>query len=368
MPDVLLILDGLVVNFALLITFSFVTSLLAPVRADTPRHAARNAAWLLLHAVSPLVLLGHAVVFKPGLLFDLRNVPIALATIWGGPLAGVLVSVPVAAYRAFLGGPGALPTLLGLALIIAASTFVRPRLTLRRFELRAGGRAAGFVFGVGCLPIFLAFHLAGQSVLAAAAIYAAIASLGTVGLLCGLAVLSARLSLVDRNRTLSHLAHVDALTGARNRRAFEADFADVRRPACLLLLDLDHFKGVNDSHGHDVGDRVLAETARVVTDVVRPRDRVYRLGGEEFVVILEECGVDVAPRVADRVRDAVARDVARRCGLARCVTVSGGLTALRDTAQETLHVADALLYRAKAAGRNRVLHEQAAPALPTIVG
>jgi diguanylate cyclase len=177
-------------------------------------------------------------------------------------------------------------------------------------------------------------------------------------------------SLVDG---LCALSSRDPLTGLVNRRQFEMTLereidrvARSGEPALVLLADIDHFKQVNDTHGHGAGDRVIQEVARALQQSVRPMDTVARVGGEEFAIVLPNCAAAFAPTVAERVRRCIERS-AVEIGLDRklCVTISlGGAFApqwVRSSARLWMERADQQLYRAKAEGRNRACLE-AAPA------
>jgi diguanylate cyclase (GGDEF)-like protein len=169
-------------------------------------------------------------------------------------------------------------------------------------------------------------------------------------------------ALVDALCTLSSR---DALTGLANRRHFEAALAaEIDRvarageAALLLLLDIDHFKKVNDTYGHPAGDAVLRAVAGSLADCVRPMDTVARFGGEEFAVILPNCEPAFGHTVAERIRAGIhARSVPVAPGVALQVTVSiGGAFApkwVRTSGALWIERADQQLYRAKAAGRNR---------------
>ncbi|MGA0611975.1 diguanylate cyclase [Caldimonas sp. KR1-144] len=164
----------------------------------------------------------------------------------------------------------------------------------------------------------------------------------------------------------------DALTGLANRRQFElalereADrVARAGEPALLLLLDLDHFKSINDTHGHAAGDLVLQAVAQALLDCVRPMDTVARYGGEEFAVILPNCPPAFGATVAERVRRRIeSRPVPISNSLALKVTASvGGAFAppwVRSSASLWIERADRQLYEAKAAGRNRACLETTA--------
>jgi diguanylate cyclase (GGDEF)-like protein len=168
------------------------------------------------------------------------------------------------------------------------------------------------------------------------------------------------------NQRLERLAATDPLTGAGNRRQFieriGAEIARAQRsgvPLSLLSLDLDHFKEINDSRGHVVGDEVLCEFVRTCLEAIRPYDSVARVGGEEFMVLLPGATLDTACAVGERLRSAIqgnAFEVGSRPSI--YVTISMGVSELGrdgDTLDELLSVADQRLYRAKHEGRNRVI-------------
>ncbi|UBV41668.1 GGDEF domain-containing protein [Deinococcus taeanensis] len=223
-----------------------------------------------------------------------------------------------------------------------------------------GGRAGPWwgpfaLFGLTSLPTFLAFMLAGRSPLDALPVYLSIAGLSAVGLWAGQVADFTRLQALARVEQLEELAYRDPLTGAFNRRRFDDDLSGLHPPAFLLLLDLDHFKRINDTYSHDAGDQTLAVTAQVLQELVRPTDHVYRMGGEEFAVLLAPCEPAAALEVANRVCRGVARDVGVRAGLPGVqITVSGGLAPALGPKREVLRTADESLYAAKAAGRNRI--------------
>jgi diguanylate cyclase (GGDEF)-like protein len=187
-----------------------------------------------------------------------------------------------------------------------------------------------------------------------------LAVLAAMGVNCAFAAVFAR-HAGNRRAQLEVLARRDPLTGAGNRRALDdalaaaVDDSDgTRPPATLLLLDLDHFKAINDRHGHEVGDRVLREFVLRVQRSVRATDRLFRFGGEEFVLLLDHADERAVERVFLQIR---AR-LAEHGGLAGMpVTVSGG-AAQRfpdESVERWLARADAALYAAKQQGRDRLV-------------
>lgn len=167
------------------------------------------------------------------------------------------------------------------------------------------------------------------------------------------------------NETLRQSSLRDAMTGLNNRRFLEEYvdtlIANARRrktPLAVLMLDLDYFKVVNDTHGHDAGDAVLKALAGVLRQSVRASDMVIRFGGEEFLIVLQDADEAAAVRIAENIREAVAALKVRINGHVLQKTISIGVAMFADdsnTFWQTVKFADVALYRAKESGRNRVV-------------
>ena len=175
-------------------------------------------------------------------------------------------------------------------------------------------------------------------------------------------VMTAKRRAEQRAREATLLASTDELTGIANRRAFMrqldreiAGAAEFGWPLAVAMFDVDHFKLVNDRHGHAVGDRVLQQIAQRAGSAVRSGDLVGRLGGEEFGILMPGATTEDATIVAERLREAMEMAGAEHSDLPR-VTVSVGIASREDQreAGALLAAADAALYAAKGAGRNRV--------------
>jgi diguanylate cyclase (GGDEF)-like protein len=196
-----------------------------------------------------------------------------------------------------------------------------------------------------------------------------------VRLRAGLRILDLQQQLMEAREALRVQATHDALTGLLNRgRVVEILFAEIARsarelrPLSVLMVDLDHFKRINDTHGHQAGDAVLREAAHRMSAATRQYDSPGRYGGEEFLVVLPGCGARDGYAQAERIREAFACEPFTGGGAPMAVTCSIGISS-RDActagdADRLIHEADEALYSAKHNGRNRVAefaHEELSP-------
>ena len=177
-----------------------------------------------------------------------------------------------------------------------------------------------------------------------------------------------RRKLADTLEQVQRLSSRDELTRALNRRSLVAALERERNraersgaPFCIAMIDLDHFKRINDSHGHAAGDAVLRAFSAAVHDTMRATDAFGRYGGEEFLLILVGTGKREAFEAVERVRTAVAARDWRAVVPDSAVTMSAGVAEFRkgDPIEQLLHRADQALYQAKHAGRNRTIVSEA---------
>jgi diguanylate cyclase (GGDEF)-like protein len=252
-----------------------------------------------------------------------------------------------------IGGPGAIafpvPALLWCALTYSLFTTAMVTLLFSLWSLAAIslGHIVGFV------------DHASQYSLMSIRIGVALIALAPITVA---SVMSARNVLM---RSLQHLATHDPLTALLNRRAFLdqgtmllAGAARTRRPVAAMMLDIDHFKSINDTYGHGAGDQVLISFATTLRGCLREGDVLGRHGGEEFAVLLADCTQEDAERIAERVRAAfAATPIDLYDGRRAAATVSIGLAVADAPPYEVEHLlsqADKALYAAKTAGRDRV--------------
>jgi diguanylate cyclase (GGDEF)-like protein len=180
-----------------------------------------------------------------------------------------------------------------------------------------------------------------------------------------LAVLIVAISRERLEREQQLKAQTDLLTGALNRRAFLAwgerlmeRHRMAARPLCLLMLDIDHFKPLNDRLGHAGGDQILTRFVQIMHDNIRPGDLLFRMGGDEFCCLLPETRADQAHLMAERVRKRIEFDPAGLSAESGKITISMGIASTETCGyvlEDLMHYADMAVYAAKRQGRNRVV-------------
>jgi len=176
--------------------------------------------------------------------------------------------------------------------------------------------------------------------------------------------------LKQANEKLEVMAHHDPLTGLRNRLNMEQDIEDIilqhskhHAPFAVLMFDIDWFKKVNDKYGHDMGDFVLIEVAKLLRAAIRREDKVYRAGGEEFMVLLNRISLEDTVYRAEKIRSSIEEHVFKSDDNKTLKTISGGLyhSSLIKTAkvERILKLVDDALYESKSKGRNQITNVHA---------
>ena len=173
-------------------------------------------------------------------------------------------------------------------------------------------------------------------------------------------------SLEEKNREFWRIAHHDALTGVRNRRAFEESWDTLPRlatrhtyPVCFALFDINHFKAINDSYGHQVGDAVLQAVARNIDEVLRDGEHLFRIGGDEFAAILLDCDRSGARSLGERCLERIRHTDFTQFGVREPIKVSIGMAVATDNDEQSLLTlqwqADVAMYKAKRPGSPQVV-------------
>lgn len=195
------------------------------------------------------------------------------------------------------------------------------------------------------------------------------AGIGTQFLQHLAAVISACLENARLQESIKQLGLRDPLTGVNNRRFFDQRVIEEvslaqrnNTPLSCLFIDLDHFKSINDNHGHQAGDIVLKQAASIFNDIMRTSDILARYGGEEFVILLTDTLLKTAYEIAERIRKTIAtNDFIISASVTLNITLSIGIAVLDEnkvitTSQQLIKAADIAVYDAKVGGRNRVHH------------
>lgn len=181
------------------------------------------------------------------------------------------------------------------------------------------------------------------------------------------------IALTRHQRRIEKVAATDELTGLLNRQAFSiliekilADYRRAPRPMSVLMVDVDHFKSINDRHGHGTGDRILRQVATRIRQGLRASDIAVRWGGEEFLLLLKGCELDQARRIAEHLRRDVeqARFEAGKQPIGVTISIGVGRYRGEESCEQAIGRADAGLYAAKNSGRNRVCVEDRPRAAP----
>ncbi|MFC4456481.1 diguanylate cyclase domain-containing protein [Deinococcus sonorensis] len=339
-------------NLALLISVSFFISLgflswpLTFNRLARLYHSVLIGLSMLLLSVGTERLGG-----TPGLaahVTDLRYVPLTLLTLVHGPGWGLLACLPLLLVQPAFSVNA--DSVYSLAITVLTATLLRPQFNLFRPVLWRDWWRVTLLFAGLALPVL---WRGGEP----AALFPAVLVVASniLGFLAGVLVFRSRFRLLAVTERLRRQAYTDALTGIANRRQFESDLAALAPGGVLCIVDLDHFKRINDSFGHDVGDEYLQRVAASLSRVAGRSSRAYRLGGEEFALIVPATEAAEATRLAQEVLAQV-QQLSHHANPDGILTCSVGMARRHsdEPAQATYRRADLALFSAKAAGRNRV--------------
>ncbi|ADV68209.1 diguanylate cyclase domain-containing protein [Deinococcus maricopensis] len=342
----------LLLNLTLLVALAFVSSLSIH---DWPEPRTRRVltARALVAGACAVLLLALPTDVPGGVQIDTNQVPIALVAMAYGAPWGALAALPVLLARAAL-LPGTLPVaaLSAALVLLVAHAARRWRLRERLPSSAALLLVPLLLFSVDGLSLLLlpdGLHLLART-------YLPLLLLNTVGYAATVAVIAERVKVLKVRSRWQAEAHTDALTGLNNRRLFTAHLEALRPGDHLILVDADHFKRVNDVFGHDVGDEVLQGIAQALITSAPPGTRAYRLGGEEFALIVPGRSGAQALKVAQACW-AAARTPRVQAGQTLRVTCSVGVADVLpgEAPAATYKRADAALYAAKTAGRDQVV-------------
>ncbi|MDZ5784199.1 diguanylate cyclase [Marinococcus luteus] len=359
-------LSGFFINITILISFIYLFHRLlykTPLSTASPvkqKIAAGTASGLL-----GLVLLAYTIPLNDTTIVDLRLVPVTLMAVFGGWVPTIITGTIVAGGRLLMDfSPSAVPALLLIALSVVSGGIIHTAVK------NIWRRAAWMIVLTNLyMTVLLSILMPLTVSLPASTFYFLASTTGT-----GVSVyMFVHLNKVNQmfNR-YQYQAYRDNLTALYNQRAFQEllgqaaeEYPANSRSLSLLVLDIDYFKHINDSHGHLEGDMVLKQLSHVIVASIRPDDVAFRIGGEEFGVILYDCDETHALTIAERIRADVARTPFIVAGRPTplFITVSIGVGAYPASGKNVhalYELADQALYQAKREGRNCVCSAGAA--------
>ncbi|MEO8245240.1 MAG: diguanylate cyclase [bacterium] len=311
----------------------------------------RHLLFGLIMGTAAATLMFQPIMIADGFQMDGRGVFIGIAATFGGPIAAAVAAAITVLTRVAIGGGGAF---LGCCVILGTAALASLWSTFRGRKYRRSLLDWCSLAAVLILPLF-------------SIVFAPIPNRGEalLFLLCltvGNLLIFGRLMEAEqrrgrRERELNSAAHTDSLTQLPNRRSFlvETSAAEVgnRTSKGLLLVDIDHFKKVNDTYGHDAGDEVLRIVGQKLAELTRKSDVVARFGGEEFALLVDAADETDLGNIADRVRQALDLNVVyNKSAIALSVSIGGAFCGDRPFRFDQAYMdADKSLYHAKKAGR-----------------
>lgn len=355
--DLLSIMNNFIINFCLL--FTTITLLFLPFR-NQPRITPKT------HLKTRLILGGIAGLISVLLMFnsiqidvariDLRIIPVAIAMMFGGLPSAIITGLMIIGTR-FLLTPadqleGVIVSTVVIGLFIGTIGIVRRyvRMTFWNFELMIG---IGIFYSLPAIYLLTNSWSTFFKISVAYIFFNLLAGYVTYQLLAELR------RHFENIQYQQKLAMTDALTGLANRRRLDDSLSLVGSAEdgySLILIDIDFFKHVNDTYGHDAGDDVLRQLGTTLASLVRPDDLVGRYGGEEFLIILPDTSAEETKKIAELARMTVARNLFPTTSVPELqITISLGIAHSSDsyTSLEALQQADKALYYSKKSGRNR---------------
>ena len=308
-----------------------------------------------------MILMLYSVEVTSNIIIDFRYIPILLAAIYGGFLPTIIASICIGAFRVLYFGVSQ-PSIVGFIVVLIIGIGFSIICSIK------SSRKSKWIFSV--VYSFFIFSIALYIVLGVSITFfktAVIYYIGNIGVSC-IAFFYAEnlIEFAKLNKKFKHEATKDFITGLNNVRYFESSFNSISQLALrkgenlsLLFIDIDFFKSINDTYGHNVGDTVLKGLSDILIDTVRVFDVVSRNGGEEFSILLLDCSFSHAMEIAERLRKKVEThkfNISDKVNLS--ITISIGVSTYPDTTNKTndlLEHADKALYEAKRTGRNKVV-------------
>jgi len=329
-----------------------------PITRESPR-LTRVLYGLALSMIS-LLLMQMTIEAAPGVMIDLRHVPVIVAAYFGGVIPTTIVTVAIIVYRFSMGTNLAAFTAFGFIIAVALGTSLIVR-EMPPYAKRTFTLVTLYATALHALVLWIVLP---KQILLLEVMSVVIPASFVSSWLALLIIRDIRLTKQSL-RVLRQKAQLDFLTGLNNSRAFNEYFTDLKQrlilnkqSIVLLTIDIDHFKQINDTYGHEAGDEVLRQFASRLRDGVAESGYLSRNGGEEFSVLFEGVPLAEVIPLAEQLRERIACSPFRLATTDLPLTASFGLAAYDETTSQIDHLlpdADAALYQAKQQGRNQVV-------------
>lgn len=356
----------MITSASVVISFTFLQYYFYVRFIEEKREIVQHTYLLAVSAVAGLLAMTVAHQVEAEVILDTRFVPVLLLLVWGRRIPALLpfnaaLVIGMERFLFSVDGPAVISVLGTLLITALLSALNYYGLWDRSFEVRArvhvvlGNVLFALVIGASGLYTWQEFWERYALIILVVNLVATVIMVMVYEILYR--------DMRTRN-VLKVTAETDFLTGLSNRRAIDSHLKkeclharESRDDLSLALLDIDFFKKVNDTYGHEIGDQVLKKVAGLIRENVRSSDVVGRYGGEEFMIVFPHLGLDVATEIAERVRRIIAgTPIAVTADHSIQVTVSIGVATLSEASEETLqNLADQRLYLAKSQGRNRTV-------------
>jgi diguanylate cyclase len=354
MNAAVILIDPLLLAIAVIYVYGFIVRL-------TPNVLIRQAVMGFAFGLGAVFAMLTPMVFSDGVIIDMRSLLVGLSGAFFGIPGALIAGLMSLITRFMLGGNGANAGLLGIAIATCAgpiwARYVRHRVSqVALGHVVLGLTISTHLFAIVLLPPAVIWSLLTE-------IVPILLAFNLVGTILFGALMHREEGLAAENLALLNAATTDPLTRLHNRRSAVAAYnalptADATdHGTAMLCFDVDNFKAVNDTFGHVLGDKVLAEISSRIGKTLRPTDVFSRLGGDEFLIILPSVTEDETCRIAERCREVIAQSaITDKSGAAISVTISIGVEWLSDRPDFLTFVAraDEALYQAKKLGRNCV--------------
>ncbi|RJF72776.1 GGDEF domain-containing protein [Deinococcus cavernae] len=346
----------IVLNLSLLIALMYGLSLTYVHPRQFLRQQKLDAHWLLL-SLAPILLMNFPITLSEGVFIDLRAVPVVLMALRFSPEWLVAGLLPAIMYRVALGGPGVMTGTISLIGVALVGQWLRQQPEVRQQALTYQVPLRKVLLAL--VPNALLLPLHSQDLTLYLTVYLPLLALCALAYVIAAMMLHNRYRLLHLFRLYEEQAHQDVLSTLPNRRQFDLDLHQLAPDDVLCLIDIDHFKVVNDRYGHQVGDEVLKGVAEAIASCLRRHDRAYRHGGEEFAAIFRNAAQADPWTLGERIRKKVGALHFSELGGAG-VTVSVGIARANfESPDACFQQVDQNMYAAKQRGRNCTVASQA---------